>query len=290
MTKLAFTEKQITVQFTLANGSFGSGKNNAATVSGYRVSAQILNAGGPTGSTCALAIYGLPLDLMNQLSTVGNQAYKLYQNGLTVQAGDVGGKQTVVFKGDIITAYVDANAMPDVCFRVFGSPGAYSAVEPVAPLSVQGSADAAGLMQNLASQMNMGFENAGVNVKLSNPYFPGTKWTQAVAIAKQGGFDMSVDRGTMVIAPPDKTREGTFLFSPQTGMVGYPMFNQANVVVTGLFDPELKYFGEFEVQSDLTAAQGKWKVAKLEYQLEALVPGGKWYMTAEGVYIGPTVS
>lgn len=287
---MSFTEKFINVQFTLANGSFGKGKNNQATVTGYRVTAQILNAGGPTQSTMSLAIYGLPLDLMNQLSTVGNQAFKMYKNSITVEAGDVGSDATLVFAGDIINAFVDANAMPQVCFRVYAAPGRYYAMKPATALSIQGSADAAGLMQNLASQMEFGFENAGVNVRLSNPYFSGSLWTQALSIAKNGGFDMAVDRGTMVIVPADKTRDGTFLISPQTGMAGYPSFNQANVVVTALFNPAVKYLGEIEIQSDLTAACGKWKVNRLEYQLEALVPNGRWFMIAEGVYIGPTVA
>jgi len=287
---MTFSQKFINVQFTLANGSFGKGKDNTATVSGYRVTAQILNAGGLTQSTCSLAIYGLPLDLMNQLSTVGNQANKIYKNSITVEAQEEGQQATMVFAGDIVTAWVDANAMPQVCFRVMAAPGRFYAMKPATPLSIQGGADASGLLSNIASQMGMSFENAGVKVRLSNPYFGGTLWTQALAIAKHGGFDLGIDRNTMVIVPPGKTREGSYLISPDTGMVGYPTFNQAYVIVTALFDPALKYLGEVEIKSDLTAACGKWQVSRLEYQLESLVPGGKWFMTLNGTYIGPTVA
>lgn len=286
---MSFSQKLITVQFDLANGSFGSGKNNTATVTGLRTSVHITNTGGASNSNMELAIYGLPLSMMNQLSTVGTQAYKMYHNSITVEAGDAISGMTLVFGGSIISAFVDAESMPNVCFRVMAAPGAFHAIKPVAPLSIKGSADVTGMMSGLAKQMGFGFENAGVNLKLANPYYAGTAWQQAVQIAKHAGVDMIVERNVMAIVPPDKTREGdAVLISAETGMVGYPAFNQANVLVRALFNPSVKYLGAIEVKSDLTPANGKWKVNRLEYELESLVPHGKWFMLMEGVMIGPT--
>lgn len=285
---MSFSQKQITVQFDLANGQFNGG-GNTASISGLRVSAHIVTPGGATQSQMNLAIYGLPLSLMNQLSTVGTQYNKQYQNGVVVHAGDADSGMSVVFNGDIYTAFVDAQSMPQVCFRVQAMPGRFHAVKPATPISISGTADAAGMMSNLASQMGFGFENAGVTAKLSNPYYGGTAWTQALAIARHAGFDMIIDRGTMAIIPPAKTRQGgAVLISPQTGMVGYPTFNQNNVVVKALFNPSVKYGGAIQVQSDLTPACGMWKVGRLEYDLECLVPHNKWFMVMEGIQIGAT--
>jgi hypothetical protein len=196
-----------------------------------------------------------------------------------VLAGDDETGQNIVYTGTIIYAYVDAQAMPDVCFRVSSSPGAFPAVKPIPPLSIKGSGDASQMMKSLAGQMGFSFEDAGVKVKLANPYYPGTGWQQALAIARDGNFNVGIDRGTMVITPPGKARAGdAFLISPQTGMVGYPMFEQAQVIVRALFNPAVKYQGLVQIQSDLTPANGTWKVTRLEYQLEALMPHGKWFM------------
>jgi hypothetical protein len=285
---LAFTQKLINVQFNLANGSFGSGKNNTATIRGARVSCHIVNTGGASNSNMELAIYGLPLTVMNQLSTVGTQAYKMYKNSVTVEAGDASG-MTLVFGGDIYSAFVDAQSMPNVCFRVMAAPGSFQAIKPATPLSIRGSADVAGMMKTLAGQMGFGFENAGVDLKLANPYYAGTAWKQAIAIAKHAGIDMIVDRNIMAIVPPAKTRSGeAVLISPQTGMMGYPAFNQANVLVRAYYSPSVKYLGAIEVKSDLTPANGKWKVNRLEYQLESMVPNGRWEMMMEAVQIGQT--
>jgi hypothetical protein len=274
---MAFSQKKITVEFDLANGQFAGG-GNMAEVSGLRVSANIVTTGQGSG-TAEISIWGMPLSLMNQLSTVGTQFNQQTKNNIAVLAGDAETGQNLVYSGNIIYAYVDAQAMPDVCFRVSSSPGAFPAVKPIPPLSIQGSGDASQMMKSLAGQMGFSFEDAGVKVKLANPYYPGTAWTQALAIARDGGFNFGVDRGTMVITPPGKARAGdAVMISPQTGMVGYPMFEQAQVIVRALFNPAVKFMGLVQIQSDLTPACGTWQVTRLEYQLEAMMPHGKWFM------------
>lgn len=277
-----FSQKLIRVQFDLANGQFEGG-GNTAMVEGLRVACQIVNVGNGSG-TAEIAIYGLPLKLMNQLSTVGAQAYQAYKNGISILAGDAETGLNVVWTGAIVYAYVDAQAMPQVAFRVSSAPGVFQAAKPVPPISIKGSADVSGIMSGLAKQMGFGFENAGVTTKLANPYYAGTAWTQALQIARDCNFTIGFDRGTMVIVPPGKSRQGdAVLVSPDTGMVGYPIFQQAYLIVTKLYDPAIKYQGLIKVKSDLTPACGTWLVNKIVYQLESMVPHGKWFQVMECV-------
>jgi len=284
---MSFTEKKITVQFNLANGSFGDGKNNTAIVTGLRCSANIDATGGVSSNRMQLAVYGLPLSLMNQLSTVGTQYNSLYKNSITVEAGDDTTGMSLVFGGVIFSAFVDAQNMPDVAFRVQAAPGPFQAVKPVPALSIKGSADAAGMMGNLAKQMGLAFENNGVQVKLANPYFGGTAWTQAMAIARHGNFDLIYEPNKMVISPRGQPRQGdAILISPDTGLVGYPMFSENMVVVRCLFNPAVKQLSLVEVKSDLTPANGKWQVKSITYELESQTPGGRWFMVLELIAIG----
>ncbi len=79
------------------------------------------------------------------------------------------------------------------------------------------------------------FENAGVVAKLANPYYAGTAWTQMLQIARDAGIDVYVERNNMAIVAPASVRQGdATLISPETGMVGYPAFNQA-AIWSGLF-------------------------------------------------------
>lgn len=279
---MALVQRLITVSFNLADGNFAGG-SNTRTVSGLRVSATIDVSGGIESGTLVAAIYGLPLDVMNQLSTVGTQLNKVDKNLINIQAGDSASGLNTVFQGLIHNAYADMQSMPQTCLRVQGSPGgAYWSVKPVPPISLSGSQDAGNMLKNLAGQMGMGFENNGVTVKLSNPYYPGSPWTQAWRIAKHAGIVMVVDRGVMAITPPGKPRQGNSVtISAQTGMIGYPAFRSASVIVKSLYRPDIKAQGAITIQSDLTPANGNWIVNHITYELESMMPHGKWFMTME---------
>jgi len=47
-------------------------------------------------------------------------------------------------------------------------------------------------------------------------------------------------------------------------MFGYPTFVSPNIVVKALFNPNVKYQGLIQVQSELTSACGIWKIIKLD--------------------------
>ena len=123
---MSFAQQLINVQFNMANGQFSDGGGNSYLAKGLRCRVHIENAGGASNFQMELAIYGLPLSVMNQLSTVGTRAFKMYKNSICVEAGDENG-MTLIFGGAITTAFVDAEGMPDVAFRVAASPGAFGA-------------------------------------------------------------------------------------------------------------------------------------------------------------------
>jgi hypothetical protein len=62
------------------------------------------------------------------------------------------------------------------------------------------------------------------------------------------------------------------------------------VIVTANFKPAVKFMGAIEVRSDLTPANGKWKVYQLEYELDSMELHGRWFMTITGAQFGDTVS
>lgn len=285
---MAFAQKIITVSLSLANGQFEGG-GNTAELTGLRITALISATGGVSQSTMEMSIYGLPLSMMNQLSTIGTQANQRSKNSIQVMAGDASTGMSLVFKGVIYNAFVDAQAMPDVAFRITATPGVFHAVKPLAPVSVNGSADAAQLMQQIAGQMELGFEHNGVNTKLASPYYDGTAWQRMTEIAQHGNFDAVVDRGTLVISPRGTPRQGdTVAVDAQHGMVGYPAFVENRIIVKTLFNPAIKLLGKIKVTSTLTPANGTWQVYKIDYELESQMPHGRWFQVIEANPLGTT--
>jgi len=284
---MAFSEKQIQVNFSLASGEFEGG-GNSASFSGLRVSAQIEVTGGPSFATAEIAVYGLPLSLAQQLATVGQQWNARYKNGIDVLAGDAGGSLSLVFSGIIFNAYVEGQNQPDVCLRILASPGVYDSVAQTDPTSVKGSADVAGMIQKLVGKTSLkGFQNNGVSVKLANPYYYGSPMSQIADIASDANVDVAINAGTLTISPRGKPTSGQApLISPETGLVAYPTFVQNRVIVKALFNPSVQVLGNVQVLSSLQPACGTWQVIRIEYDLESVTPGGAWYMTLDTVPVG----
>jgi hypothetical protein len=282
---MAFTQKVLQASFSLANGSFAGG-GNSATVTGesatnLRMSATIVVAGSSNPGNMELAIYGLPLSLMNQLSTVGNQYWQMAKNSITLSAGEVGGQMSVVFQGQIFNAFVDAAAMPQVAFRLTCNPGGagFNAMKPVAPISFQGPKKASDMLSQLAGQMGFSFENNGVKTMLTNPYYPGNAWTQAWRIARHAGADLWVERGVMAVAPAGTSRTNSPSTLAPPKMVGYPAFKESGIIVKSYFDPSYSVGNDVTVTSSLTPASGKWNIIQIIHELDCFMPHGKWFST-----------
>ena len=284
---MAFAQKKINVSFSLANGNFQGG-GNSATLTGLRVSARLSAPGGIAMTAAEAAIYGLPLSMMNQLSTVGTQLDLIGKNTISIEAGDDTTGMFLIFKGTIIDAFVDAQAMPQVAFRVTAQAGAFEAAMTTPPISQEGTADVSSLMSQVAGAMGFQFENNGVSLKVTNPYLHGSPRSMAAQLAQMAGVEWVIERDTLAIWPPGQTRQGgNVLISPQTGMVGYPMFNQGGVLVRTLYNPALKYGGQITIQSDITPACGNWAIANMEVDIEAQTPRGKWFALLFATPIGP---
>jgi hypothetical protein len=281
---VTFSPKQITTSFSLANGNFSPGGGNNYTASGLRTIARIENRGGASQSRLDLRIFGLPLSVMNQLTTLGTQINFQQKNGIMVSAGDANGSQSLVFQGNIYQAWVDGQNQPQVSLCVKATPGNFYNVKPQTPLSFKGPTQASTIAQKIAGYLGATLENNGVSTVLTNPYFASDAMSMIHKLAEHAGFDYILDRGVLAITPPGQARGGgTPLISPSTTLDGYPEFVSNTVVVKALFDPSVKYRGLVQIQSDITPACGTWLVSMLDLDLEASVPHGKWFMTITGI-------
>lgn len=287
---MAFAKKRIDVIFELANGQFEGG-GNTYTASGLRISCSIQVTGGPQQGNARIAIFGLPLQIMNQLANVGPRWQQAQNNNVTVLAGDDTTGMQIVWQGGIYVAMTDATAMPQVAFLVESKQGYYGQIKSAPPLSIKGSAQVSGMMEQIAKGLGMAFENNGVTKRLSNPYYSGSLVNQAQQIARDAGISWIMDRGTLAICNPGEPRKGDApLISPQTGLISYPMFNQNYLVLKAYFNPNVKFLGAIEVKSDITPANGEWNVVSLTYELESEMPRGRWHMDVVAIPKGKTVA
>lgn len=275
---MTFAKRRIDVTIKLGDGTFDDSTGETVTLSGLRVQANIAAHGDNVQGVLQLRIYGLPLAMMNRvmrIGTIGNQGPR---NSILVEAGDVGGGLSVVYKGTMAQAWADFQSVPEAVLNVMAFSAFDAAVTPVDASSYIGSVDAATVMEDLAKLMELTFENNGVSVMLSNPYYPGTLLAQSDACAHAADIRYTIDRGVLAIWPKNGVRAGDILLvSPETGMVGYPIFSDSGVVINSLFIPNIRNSEQIEVESSLIPSCGIWNVRGVVHTLESEIPDGAWF-------------
>jgi hypothetical protein len=290
---MTYARRRLDITFTLTpttsaaspnvttNPTFAEG-GNQITLTNHRATAQIKKAGGLSMTECQFRIYGMSLSLMNQLSTLGRLPLAGRNNAISVSAGDDDTGMGVVFQGTITNAWADFKASPEVPFHVVAQSGMAGALAIAPPSSFTGSASVATIMSGIAAQMGLSFENNGVTAQLANPYFPGTLYAQAQACAQAANIDLVIELGVLAISPKGQPRGGQVpLITPQTGMIGYPAFTGNGIAIQTLYNPSITFQGLIKVESELTPANGQWRVYSLMHDLAAEMPGGPWFTYLE---------
>lgn len=290
-----FAKKQIEVSIQLANNpqtnqpiQFSETGSDTLTVNDKRISVRVQNSGAPSSSAAQLLLYGLSGSVMNQLSTLGMMINTVPRNTLTVKAGDQGSALSAVFTGTIVNAYADLNAAPDVAFVMHCQSGLADATMNVPPTSFAGSTPVSTIMSGIARQMNIGFENNGVDTVLSNPYYRGPAQQQMRQCAEDAGINAEIVNGNVLAIWPrfgSRNTQNIPLIAPppQGGMIGYPSYTQQGILVRNIFNPNIAFGGKVKVQTKEQISQranGTWIVLKLDLALESQVPKGKWEMAA----------
>ena len=97
---MSLVRRKLSLQFQLGTGTFGASGADTVTVEGLRATASISKSGGVGMSSLQLRVFGMNLDVMNQLSTLGKPLLDGRNNTITVMAGDEGAAMATAFVGD----------------------------------------------------------------------------------------------------------------------------------------------------------------------------------------------
>lgn len=277
---MSFVRRRINVAFDYANG-------DNLTVTGLRCEVAVSCAGGAQMTAMHGRIYGMTGSQMNGLVTLGSKVGGVALNRVTVLAGDDTAGMATVFSGTIFNAWADYNAQPSVALNIAAQGGLIQQLKPMSPTSYKGAVDVAVVLEKLASQMGLNFENNGVSVQLSNPYLPGAGRAQALAAAAAAGIEMLIDRDALAIWPKGQNRGGQIPdIGPTTGLKGYPTYTQQGLQLECVFNPAIQGGGKVNVTSSQAPACGNWIVTSLDHTLESEKPNGAWFSRVQLVKPG----
>ena len=283
---MSFSKKQISLVFTLGKGQFGKTGANQVTVSGLRISAKIVKTGSSAMSECQLRVFGLTPTIYNSLTSIYPASQGMQRNTVTVFAGDTK-PLTAVFTGQIQLAQIDLNSQPDSVMNIIAQTALLQALQPATPLSYPVGVSVATAMENLATLMQLKFENNAVTAVLPKSYFSGTLRQQALAIVKASGIKWNGgDDDILAIWPANGSRASLAIptISYLDNMIGYPSYSNIGIGVKCRYNPNINYGGQVKVKSSLKVPgiNGLWTVFGLAHTLESEMPDGQWMTEIQG--------
>lgn len=284
---MALVQRLLDFTFTKPSGETFS-------VSGLRATVHIEKAGSLANNFTDISIYGLTLSQMNSFSTFGLQLATgtMFRNTVQINAGDNVNGMSLCYIGDIISAYADLNAMPNVAYKIQAQTSFYDTLAAADPTTYNSaSVKISDIMNTLAGKLAAGdvtVENTlQQDVVLRFPYKAGSLLTQIREFALEAGIQANVDDNVLVLSTPQTSRQGsTVMLSKSNGMIGSPTYNTNGILVRCIFNPQLKFQGLVQIESSLLSpnsqaaaflpANGTWLIYAMNHTLESMTPSGKW--------------
>jgi hypothetical protein len=286
--------------------TFANGSNTITIPEGNMASVRVLNAGTPGMAHADITVWGLTADIMNQISTLGIIVSLQPGNLVAVYASDAGGaNKSEVFKGCIWQAMPQFNRQPETPLWIDAYSGLEVATNATAATSFTGDSDLITILQQLCKTAGYKFENNGVSgVSLSRSYLWGSPRDQIISVLQsvrtRGVTGAFVENQTLAIWPTTKARGGNVPIvragtatTPGT-LIGYPTYTVGGVDFRCIYNPNLRFGGQVQLETSLPQASGLWNItAGLSAHLDAQIPGGKWENIVEAIRTGyptPVVS
>lgn len=281
----SFSIKTIQIAVTLGKGNFSEG-GNTKIIEGLSCDVSVQKPGLPEKNSAAVKIWGLKYEDMAQLTMLAFKPLESQHNLISIKAGEKGASLALIFQGEITSAFADFNAAPDVFMQFEADSGSYPQQIATPVTTVKGEAKADQLFSQFAAQAGYTYKNEGVTSSVQNAWFPGSPITKMEKLSKEIGCELIIDDGAIIILPAGQARAGNaVLLTKDTGLIGYPTFNQDGISCRCIFNPDLIYGGLIKVESIVPRASGVWRITKLTHHITAYIPGGgNWESQIEASY------
>lgn len=297
---MTFVRRDITIQLQLNGDKFDEG-GDTLVLKGVRCRATTQSTiGGATPFTgqMQMQIWGMTGSDMAKLSTLGLASGTYNKNLIQVMAGDSVSGMSLLFSGGIFSAYVDYNAMPDVCVEISAYASLPWQTQRIAASSAAGSVSIADLLQAIAANCSpaLAFVNKGVTAVLANPAYQGSPSDQISSICQDALCNYEIVDGTLTIWPWGKIKDDvTITTGSSSGMVGYPMYNAQGIDVIMEYSPQVQLGRKLTINTSvpkpgasnppIAGLPGTFYIYEVVHDLAAELPNGPWFTRARvGVF------
>lgn len=269
---MTYKKRSLKFEFKLKEGKFDEQGNDTLTIDNIKAEVEIGAYGGVSGTNLEARVFGLSLDLMSSLSYKGIQLNGAQQNMMKVWADG-----NPIFFGSITNCFADMNQMPDAPLIISAFATGFDQSIATPPFSAKGSVDAAEIITSIAKSIGFTVVNSGVAYPLSNPYFDGNPIEQMIKVAKACGFNIDARLGVIFIWPQTGAVDDVKpLVSKETGLMGYPVFNNYGVNFQSIFSSLFVLGRRIQLNTELKNASGVYTIVAAKHHLSTWTEGGPW--------------
>lgn len=281
----SFTNKRlrVTLVFAGTNAVFPGTNSNTLMLENMRVSAKV-QAVARLATQADIRIYGMKQTDMNAMTVAWANPPVVLDHLVILEANSTGRDDgwVQVFKGTIIEAQPDYRAAPDVSFNLLAVTGYFVKINPAKPTSYPFEVDIGAAAQDIIEQMGAPwtFVDGGATGVISNPYFWGTLWDQLAQACAAANADFYVQGDEILVTPggsPKPSDKPAVILNPESGLIGYPMFERSGLNVLALFNPAFQCGAALDIESQVPNATGRWFPYAMHHTLEANMPRGNWH-------------
>lgn len=277
----SFQQRRLRITIKLVAGAFSKdGNPDTVVLEDFRTRVNISQPGGYEFASLRASIYGVSKDTMDRLTFINFTNLDIHRNTIQVEATDANGLFTTIYLGEITEAYAEYSGAPDVPFMIEAVSGLVGSLSVSPAVNYPGPQKVVTMLTQLANELNLSLENNGVDNILTDQYLTGSPMQKVQRIAANARIQYWYvpEQGVLAIAPMKKPRNSTpVLYSPETGLVGWPKLLYNGIQFRALFVPQVFQGCRVKVESSVPACNGDWYIASMSHSLDASVPGGAWF-------------
>lgn len=250
-------------------------------VTGLRALANVQAVSGRLGVSAQVRIWGLSLEQMNTYSSKISSGVGIDEFSLIVEAGDQYNGMHKAVDAAIWRSYVDFGDAPESSFVVSVADQMYKSAKPMAANSWPGAQNAEDMISAVCAAGGYTFINYGAHAVLRNMSTYGSAIDQIDDIARAAKFSLYLEGSKVWIWKQNTPIDAVIIETgPNAGMVGYPQYWEAGLIITMLYNPDVRVGRMLKVTSSIPKANGTWSIIQVNHDLGTMFENAPWFTTA----------
>lgn len=273
-----FSKKELVVEVI-------TDKGQVYEIKDFAVKASIEVAGLPSLDNASIRIYGLSLELMQQISFIQYKNLSASDYVVNLYAIEDDNKK-LAFTGNIVNAFPVFLNAPDVFFNIEAISNYASSLTLKNPLSFQGSVKIQDIAKSIVKTMDKSFTNNGVDITDDDVYLDGSPVGNLNTLSTSYNYDTVLDKNSITITPKGQPIEGTLtVIDCNDNLVnGYIENSQDGIYFATIYNSTFQLQGKIRVLNSYNSVtNGDWVITGITHSLTSRI-NGEWFSNIKASY------